>query len=421
MTDTIICPKCHTKIEVAQALSDQLTAKIRAEVEADIAARHQKLEKELARVKKREEELAEAEESVAEKVKAGIAAERKKLAAQALKKATEDLAVELKDRDQQIADAQAKLKTAQEAELALRKRERKLKQEKEALELEVARKLDSERDKIRAEAKRQAAEEHSLRDAEKNKTIEAMKVQIEELRRKAEQGSQQIQGEVQELALTDVLRAKFPHDSIEPVPKGVHGADVVQRVHDTGGEDCGVILWESKRTKAWSAAWLAKLRDDQRAVKAVQAVIVTEVMPEGCDQFTCIEGVWVTNWQCAVGVAMAIRAGLIEVGKSNRALVGRQGKMELLYNYLAGPEFKNRVTGIAESFITLRHDLEDEKRAIQRLWAKREKQLERAVVNTTGLYGDLQGIVGASLAQIESLDLPRLESRTGDQDSNAGE
>jgi hypothetical protein len=268
--------------------------------------------------------------------------------------------------------------------------------------------MDEERDKIREQAKKEAAEERALKEADKDNLIHVLRKQIAELQRKSEQGSQQTQGEVMELELEDLLRRQFPYDEIVPVPKGVHGGDTLQHVHDAAGCLCGTILWESKRTKAWSDGWLPKLRDDQRAAKAQIAAITTIEMPKGLTTFGCIDGVWVTSRPCLIGLASALRSGLIEIAAAKRATEGQQGKMEILYNYLSGPEFRHRVEGIVEAFITLRQDLETEKRAIQKIWAKREKQLDRAVAHTAGLHGDLRGIIGASLPQIEQLELPAL-------------
>jgi hypothetical protein len=211
-----------------------------------------------------------------------------------------------------------------------------------------------------------------------------------------------------ELELEDLLRRQFPYDEIVPVPKGIHGGDTLQHVHDAAGALCGTILWESKRTKTWSDAWLPKLRDDQRAAKAQIAVLATLEMPKGVTTFVCIDGVWVTSRPCLFGLASALRTGLIEVAAAKRATEGRQDKMEVLYNYLSGSEFRHRVQGIVESFVTLREDLEAEKRAMQRIWAKREKQLDRAVTHTASFYGDLSGIFAGSLPAIEQLDLPAL-------------
>lgn len=405
MANTIICIKCGAKVEVTEAIS----AQIREQLEGEMQRHRADVEKEKAKLRRQQDELETSKASLQDQIKKGVAQEREKLEERARKKAAEEMAAELKDRDQQLAESKEKLKKAQEAELALRKKERELQQKTEELELTVNRKLDEEREKIRSTAKKQAAEEHELKDAEKEKQIADMRKQIDELKRKAEQGSQQLQGEVQELALEELLRTNFPTDTIEPVAKGVHGGDVIQRVRESSGLECGSILWESKRTKAWSDTWLAKLRDDQRAAKAAHSAIVTEAMPKGCANFGAVGDVWVTNRACILGVAAALRMALIEVARSARAADGQKTKVELLYNYLAGAEFRNRVTGIAEAFVTMQQDLAAEKRSTERLWAKREKQLERALMSTSGLYGDLQGIMGKSIGEIDALQMPALE------------
>lgn len=415
MSDTIACPKCGEEIEVTEVLSAQLTAKIQKDMAANVAAQKKELDDQGKLLAAKEEEVKDARKAVDQQVQTQLAEERKKLEGEAKVKAQEALALEMQDKDDQIAEAKAKLKTANETELALRKKERELEAKAESLELEVTRKLDEERNKIREAVKKQADEQHAMKDAEKEKQISDMRKQIDELKRKSEQGSQQLQGEVLELSLEGFLQDQFPLDQIMPVPKGIHGGDVVQQVRDTSGTDCGVILWESKRTKRWSDGWLAKLRDDQRAAKAVQSVILTEAMPADCDTFTRIDGVWITNRACLSGVAIALRATVVELAKASRAIQGRESKMEVLYDYLAGAEFRNRIEGIVEGFTTMRVELEAEKRATQRIWAKREKQLDRVLVNTSGFYGDLQGIIGGNLAQIEALELPALEEPPADE------
>lgn len=410
MNNSITCPSCNTEIAINEVMRSQLTAEIRAELEADITAKRAVI---MAEQKKLDAERAAVEESqraVKEQIRAGIESERTAIVAAANQKAREDLSIELNDREQQLTELQSKLKEANSNELALRKRERELQTQKEQLELEVARQLDDERDKIRDQAKQQVEEQHQMKDAEKEKMITDLRKQIDDLKRKAEQGSQQAQGEVQELALEDLLELSFPSDTIESVAKGVRGGDALQGVIDPAGINCGGILWESKRTKNWSNGWLAKARDDQRAARAACVVIVSEALPEGVRTFALIDGVWVCSWPCIVGLAAALRVGLIEVGKSKLAVQGQHEKMELVYNYLAGSEFKQRIEGVVEAFITMQSDLDSEKRSMQRIWSKREKQLLRALNNTAGLYGDLQGIIGRSMPTIEGLSLPLLES-----------
>src|SRR5581483_1114244 len=292
-----------------------------------------------------------------------IAKQRKLLSDEALEKAREQVTVELRDKDQQLSDATEKLKAAQAAELAARKERRELEEQKQTLELTLTRRLDEERSKIRDTAKKEAMEERQLKEAEKEKLINDLRSQIEDLKRKSEQGSQQLQGEVLEEALEQLLRQHFPFDEITPVPKGVHGGDVVQTVRDASGTVCGIILWESKRTKTWSDSWLPKLRDDQRAAKAQIAVLLTLELPKDVTTFRFCDGIWVTSNACAISLASALRSGLIEVAAAKRSVDGRNDKMEHLYSYLSGAEFRHRVEGIVEAFVTLREELETEKRA----------------------------------------------------------
>jgi hypothetical protein len=410
MNSTIICPRCRNEFEITEVMHSQLTDQIRAELESDIATRRVELDVARAQINGERADIEAAWKGLDDRVRAQVDAQKAELATQARREAAEELSIELRDRDQQVAELQQKLKTAENAELALRQRERELQAKTDGLALEMARQLDAERDRIRTAARQQFDQEHQMKDAEKEKQISDLRRQIDDLKRSAEQGSQQRQGEVQELALENLLRCTFTADTLEPVPPGLNGGDTLQRVLDRSGLFCGSILWESKRTRNWSNGWLPKLRDDQRAAGAACAVIVSEALPDGIHTFALVEGVWICNWSCVTALAAALRVGMIEVAKSRLAVQGQHDKMEMVYNYLASQEFRHRVAGIVEPFITMQKDLGTEKRSMQRIWSKREKQIERALMNTAGMYGDLQGIIGASLPVIEGLATPRLES-----------
>ncbi len=413
MSNLIACPNCRHEIAVNEVLETQLSDQIRRDLEAEL--RGQQADVLLAKKQLADQELVLKEEreslaaQVGEKVAVALEAERAKVVAEAQRQAKAALVIELDDRAAQVEELQCKLSAAQHNELELRKKERELEAKAEELKLTVARELDAERSKIRDAAMKQFADEHQLKDAESQKVISDMRRQIDDLKRKAEQGSMQTQGEVQELALEAMLETSFGTDCIEPVGKGINGADCKQSVYCPGGTSCGSILWESKRTKSFSKAWLPKLRDDQRTARASVSVLVTQAMPEGVDTFTFIDGVWVCSWQCAKGLAMALRSGLIDVGKNKLAAEGRVEKTELVYNYLSGQEFVRYVEGIVEAFVEMESDLAKDKRAAKTSWNRREKQIERMVTNTAALYGDLQGIVGASMPVVEGLALPRIE------------
>ncbi len=417
MSEIITCPGCKMEIEITEALTSQISARIRQEAQAEL---RRKLEEADAANRRRQEEqdrreaalkakatqLEQSQRDLAAEVEKQVAQQRKSIEQDARKKAEEAVALQLNDTAAQLATEKAKRKDLEANELKLRKERQALEEDKERLQLTIQQQLDAERQKIREETRKQVEQDRQLADRQKDEKIASLINQIDDLKRKAEQGSQQSQGEAMELVLEDQLRAAFPHDLIEPVPKGVHGGDIVQRVRAEGGAECGAILWETKRTKTWQANWLTKLRDDQRNAKADQAVIVSEVLPKDVTGFALVEGIWVTGRPCYMGIATALRMGLIQVAKTARAHEGHKEKAELIYDYLTGGEFKHRVQGIVEAFVSLKEEIEDEKRAMTKLWAKREKQLELAMRSTVGMYGDLQGIAGRALPQIQALELP---------------
>jgi hypothetical protein len=329
----------------------------------------------------------------------------------------------------ELSDAKKKLDLAAASEAALLREKRELEERDRNRAAETERKLLEETRKIREEEARRAQqnardqatfdlEQHALREAEHRQTIDALKKNLEDLQRRVQQGSQQAQGEAQETVLRDVLAAAFDDDAIEDVPKGVQGADLLQRVRTSEGRDCGVIAWESKRTAAWSDSWLPKLRDDQRAVGAACAVLVSQKLPKDIKHFGLKDGVWVCAWSYATALGAVLRAGLCDVALAKRAAEGRGEKTLMLYEYLTGTEFRNRVSGSVEALREMEDDLETEKRTMERLWKKRERQVQRAMSNVAAFVGDLQGIVGRKLEDVPALtlDAPRaLPDRSPDE------
>jgi len=338
-----------------------------------------------------------------------VSEEREKIREEVVHEQVQAFQVELNQKDQALAEKDAKLRDAQQAELAVRKERQALEGEKRELELQIERRLDQERGRIREATQKEEAEGHRLKLAEKDKVIEDMRKQVEELRRKSEQGSQQLQGEVGELELEGVLKAAFPGDQFEPVPNGRAGGDVIHSVIGPNGILCGKILWENKRAKNWSNEWLAKNREDQRSAGAHLGAIITATLPKGVGTFDRLEGVWVGGPQCTVPLAKALRHGLIEAAVVKVAAQGRDGKMERMYGYLTGQQFRQRVSAIVESYVAMHGDLDAEKRATHKHWARRERQLDLLLTSTAGMYGDMQGIVGKSLPEVDGLKLPVAE------------
>lgn len=390
---TINCPKCGAKIEITEVIAHEIEERLNAEFQSQLKKREEAYRQEL-----RTKEI---------DFQNRLIVERKNSEEQARKKAEESISVELTDLKTQLADERNKREALQREELNLRKKQRELEESKKNLELEMFRRLDEERKKIEELVAQRIVEEHRLKDAEKDKKLTDALKQIDELKRKMEQGSQQAQGEVLELELEALLKKEFPFDDIEPVSKGVRGGDIVQIVKTQSGRVCGKILWEIKRTKAWSESWIQKLKDDQREAKAGLAVLVSEALPQGFHHFRQMDGgVWVTDVPSVVSLAIALRVVLVQVANAREFEIGKKEKMELIYAYLTGSEFKNRVSAIIEAFRAMNEDLEAEKRAMQRIWERRAKQIERVISNTSGMYGDLEGLAGNALPAIKILELP---------------
>ncbi|MDP8219672.1 MAG: DUF2130 domain-containing protein [Candidatus Theseobacter exili] len=401
----IICPYCKREIPLTEAISHQIREQLLKDFEAEREKAEKLLDQKNEALRAKEKELEDAKKSMEEQITQKVKAEKEKIEVEIKKKVVEESELKIKDLIGQVEEKDKKLQESQKAELELRKQRRELEESKKNFELEMARKIDEERNKIRDTALKTVSDEYRLKDLEKEKQISDMRKQIEELKRRAEQGSQQMQGEVLELDLEDVLRINFPLDEIAPVPKGIRGADILQKVHNQTGQYCGTVIWESKRTKAWSDGWMQKLRDDQREVHADIAVILSIALPKDVNNFAFIDGIWVTDYSSMIGLVTALRINLIQVAMAKLSAVGKQEKMEVLYNYLSGQEFRQRVEAIVEAFVSMKGDLDKEKRAMNKIWSKREKQIERVVLNTSGMYGDMQGIIGASLPEIKSLEL----------------
>jgi len=416
MTDpTIICPSCQTEIKLTESLAAPLIESTRREYETRLAQKESDVAKRDAALREREEALSKAQQTIDDQVNEKVRSERVKIAADEAKKAKLTLQNDLDHKAKEVAELQdvikqreAKLAEAQQAQADLLRKQRELDDARRELELTVEKRVQEGLTATREQARKEAEDGLRLKVLEREQTIASMQKQIEELKRKAEQGSQQLQGEVQELELEALLREKFPWDTIEPVPKGEHGGDALQRVVGPHGQPCGTIIWESKRTKSWSDGWLAKLREDQRAAKSEIAVIVSQSLPKDVETFGLVENVWVTHTKTVLPLALALRQTLVEVASARQASEGQQTKTEMIYQYLTGPRFRHRVEAIVEAFSTMKDDLDKEKKAITKQWAKREEQIDRVMQATAGMYGDLQGIAGKTIQEIEGLEFPAL-------------
>ncbi|HEX5473357.1 MAG TPA: DUF2130 domain-containing protein [Vicinamibacterales bacterium] len=387
MDQTITCPDCGAAIPLTRALRADIESSLKREFERALAARERELQR---------------------GYDAQIEDARKAAQTEAMKKAERKLASDLADLKDQLREQAEALDAARMQQRDLRRRERELQKEKADLELTVARTLDVERARLVVDAQERVAEQHRLKDAEKDRQLSDLRRQIEDLRRKADVGSQQLQGEAGETTLESMLRARFPADEISGIGQGIRGADIHHTVVDPQGGRCGSVLWECKNTKHWSEAWIPKLKTDQRACRADVAVLVTAALPKACTRFTLIDGVIVAEFACAGAVAALVRAQLVQLSQARVAANTKEEKLELLYRYLSGIEFRQRVEAVVEAFANMRHELEQERRAAERQWSRRAKQLEAVTFNISGMYGDLQGLV--ALPPMQMLELPSADA-----------
>jgi hypothetical protein len=411
---TIQCPKCHTEFKLNESLAAPLIASVTRDYERRLAQQSSAFASKENALHEKERQIEQAQmnlnaqvaERVSEQVKSAreaIATEeanKAKLLAQdainSAKSEADTLKELLKSKDEKLAEAQS-------AQAEFLKKQRDLDESKRELDLTIEKRINEGLSLARDTAKKEAEDGLKLKLLEKDQAMLSMQKKIEELKQKADQGSQQLQGEVQELDLEQSLQAKFPFDQVSPVPKGTLGADVIQRVVNEQAQDCGVILWESKRTRTWTEGWLAKLREDQRSCKAEIAIIVSQTLPKGVSQFEFIDGIWVVSPAVAIPVASMLRDTLIRVSMARAVSLGQKTKAEMVYEYLTGAGFRQRVEAIVEACTIMRED--KEKRSIMQQWSKRETQIEQVMKSTLGMYGDMQGIAGRSLQEIEGLSL----------------
>jgi hypothetical protein len=413
---TLTCPTCRTEIKLTESLAAPLIADNRNRYETQLAQKEAEVATREAAIRDQQERIASARQAIDAEVATRLDHERGKIAAAEAQKAKRLVATDLEAQAKELADLtevlkqrDAKLAEAQQAQADLVRKQRDLDDAKREIDLTVENRVQAELTTVRDKAKQEAEASQSLRVREKEEQIASMQRQIEDLKQKAEQGSQQLQGEVQELALEALLRQRFARDLIEPVPKGEFGGDLIQRIVGPAGQVVGSILWEAKRTKNWSDGWLGKLREDQRAAKADVALIVSHALPKGVQTFDFVDGVWVADPKCAIAVAVALRESLLALSAARVAGEGQQTKMEMIYRYLTGPRFKHRIEAVVERFTEMQADLDRERKAMTRLWAKREEQIHGVVETMAGLYGDLQGIAGRSLQEIAGLEVPLLD------------
>lgn len=412
----ISCPQCGHSFSPEDAIAHGVEERLRLEFQQKnqkfLAEQDEKKskfaeqqEKFLAQQKEFEENREKAKEEYLEKLKKDREKIEEEAKQKAAKEAKEGMDVFIKSLKEDLEKKKEENKKLQEKEVEFMKKENELKEAKERMELEVQKKVLEEKKKVEIEAEKKLSEKFGLKEKEYQKQIEDAKKSAEDMKRKMEQGSMQLQGEVQELAIEDELRAVFPFDRIEEVSKGIRGADCVQTVVNSSQEDCGKIIYESKRTANFAGDWIPKLKGDMLSAGADVAVLITQTLPKDQKSFSLVDGVWVCSFAEFKSLAAVLRDGIIKINATRASNENKGDKMTMLYGYLTGNEFRHQVEAIVEGFTSLKSELDREKRAMQKIWKDREKQIEKVIMNTIDLYGSVKGIAGSSVKSIESLDL----------------
>jgi hypothetical protein len=381
MASSIRCPNCRAEIPLSDVIEHQVDEELAARTARELAVREEELRGEFEHERARRE-------------------------AQVEKRAEERVATKLADLVARVEEQDEQIRVSRQRELEWLERKRKLEQKEAGVELEIARRVDEARTEIASDARTRAAEEHQLELRKKDLELEQVKRQIKELQESAEQTRGGLVGEAQEREIEDVLREKFRMDAIEPVKSGIRGADVLQRVYSSRGQCCGTILWESKHARNWSNGWIAKLKQDQAAAGADVAVLACSTLPSDVRHMDVVDGVWVVGFGYVAAMASALRQGLIGIAYAKSVDANRNNALHEIYDYLTSNDFNLRVRAMVEAFVTMKADLDSERRSMERVWTKRAKQLDALALNTAAMYGELEALIGTPLPPIETLELP---------------
>ncbi|MFH1187133.1 MAG: DUF2130 domain-containing protein [Candidatus Levyibacteriota bacterium] len=381
----ISCPHCGKQVEISEALKHQVK-------EAVIASERAKHKEELEKLR------SEVEKKTERRIK-------------------EDLNLKFKDTANELEEAKIGKKKLYEQLLEMSKTIREVKEQSEKKEIENEKKLNQQVDKIREDVSKTLSEKARLKELELIKKLHDTQKALEEAQRKSKQGSQQLQGEVLELDLEEKLKTSFIFDEFMPIPKGIEGADVWQKVKNKHNQEAGSILWETKRTKAWAKSWLSKLREDTRKVNANVSVLISEVLPDDVKYFARIEGVWVTSYEYAVTLAGILRDTLLQIAIAKSSASHEDETLQEIYDYIISEAFRHKIEAHFEGVKFLKEDLDSEKRAMERIWKKREIQINRLDRSMSQMFGEIQGIAGSALPTIKELGMLKAGEKT-EQEEN---
>lgn len=415
MANNIVCPHCGNSVEVESLLKKDIEQQLKKEYQEQYRESMNHIEKNRLKLEEEIRTFEEKKKRENEIFSQKLQQEKLKMEAdlqeQIRKSVAADYENQLKVLNQSNIENAEKLKAARQKELELMQKDQQMKFKVQEIELEHQKQIQKITEDITNQIRDQESRKMELKENELQLRMKELQIQLdeqkklaEEMKRKAEQGSMQRQGEVQELLLEEILREYFPFDVITEVKKGAEGADCIQQIRNESGQECGLIIYESKRTKNWSEGWIEKLKNDMRSQGADLAILVTQAFPKGMDKFGERDGVWVCNFSEVLGMAHLLRHGIINLQLLRKSNENKGDKMQMLYSYLTGNEFKQQVEAIAEGFSAMKEGITKERMQMEKNWKEREKQLEKVLLNTSGMYGSIKGIAGSGISNIPLLD-----------------
>ncbi|UTW62147.1 DUF2130 domain-containing protein [bacterium SCSIO 12741] len=402
----ISCPNCGHPINIDEAFVHQAEDRIKKEFEAKAARQATLLNQQREKLENERKQLEEFRQTENERLRKKLNQERDLLREQENKRIREEYELQMKQLSEENARRKDENQTLKKRELELLQAEKSLQEKQEQAELEIQKKLLEKETEIRSKIQQGEQEKNQLKFKEYEKQLNDQKKLIEEMKRKAEQGSMQMQGEVQELAIEEYLKQQFPLDTISEIKKGARGADCIQTIHTREQTNCGMIYYESKRTKEFQPTWIEKFKSDMRTINAHMGVLVTEAMPKDMPKMGQRDGIWICSFEEFKGLSRVLRDSVIKINQALASQENKGDKMSLLYDFLTSNEFRLQIEGIVEGFAQMQEDLNREKRAMEGIWKRREKQLHKVLRNTNEFYNSVKGIAGNAIGSIDALELP---------------
>jgi hypothetical protein len=406
----IKCPNCGTSIDVQDILSHQLEEEIKQKYQSQIAEEKKKYAAEFEGLNKAKEDFEQKKKQenalFQERLETQLKQEKKAIEASLKAKLKEEQSEQFDALQKELNEKSEQIKELNRTKVEIEKLKREKAELKEAIEAESQKRLNEilieEKEKIR----KSEEDKNELKFKEYQKKIDDQKALVEQMKRKQDQGSMQMQGEVQELAIEEWLAVQFPLDTIEEIKKGARGGDCIQIVHTRTEQNCGTIYYESKRTKDFQPSWIEKFKADIRDKGANIGVLVTEVMPSDMSRMGLKDGIWICNYEEFKGLCAVLRQSIVQISTAISTQENKGDKMDMLYDFLTSNTFRMQIEAIVEGFTQMKSDLEGEKRSMQRIWKQREKQIDKVVINTIDMYGSIKGIAGNAVQSVKALELP---------------